>query len=286
MKPDKLIVLFVTSIILLISGISDINSDEYSTFDSIALKSITLKWENYPIGDVVGAVALNLIGKPYVGGVLDAGDSEKCIVNLDKLDCVTLFEQSLDMARLIKLKKLTEESLINEVTLTRYRNGIITDYSSRLHYTADWIYDNVQKGIVKDITPELGGKKIKFNVSFMSKNPQYYEQLKCNPGMVKKIVSYEKDINTRDYFYIPKDKVAEAEELMQTGDIIAIVTSKVGLDYSHTGMIYKKNGKALFLHASSKKKKVVIDETISNYLRNIKSDLGITVLRPLEPAND
>jgi len=40
------------------------------------------------------------------------------------------------------------------------------------------------------------------------------------------------------------------------------------------------------MHASSLKKKVIIDKAISEYLAHSKkSNKGITVLRPLEPQN-
>ena len=55
-----------------------------------------------------------------------------------------------------------------------------------------------------------------------------------------------------------------------------------GLDYSHTGLILRgKDNVAHFVHASLKQKKVVFDNSIYNYIKSIKSDIGITVLRPV-----
>jgi hypothetical protein len=212
------------------------------------------------------------------------GEPEMCRINFEGMDCVTFFENSLDFARIIRKDKMEFGNLIDETIKTRYRNKHITDYTSRLHYTADWIYENKMNNIVNDITRALGGRKVKFNCNFMSQNPQYYDALKDHPELIKTIQVYEDSINTRDYYIIDKQNIERIEKFLESGDIIAIATSKKGLDYSHTGMIFKDSlGNARFLHASTRAKKVVLDTTISAYINKIQSDIGITVLRPNEP---
>lgn len=67
-------------------------------------------------------------------------------MNLTGLDCVTFFENVLDMARIFRQGKYEFDDLLAAVTHTRYRGGKLDGYLSRLHYTADWIHDNVAKG--------------------------------------------------------------------------------------------------------------------------------------------
>ena len=100
----------------------------------------------------------------------------------------------------------------------------LMNYTSRLHYFSDWIFNNQQKGIIKDMSKEIGGKKIKFNVDFMSKNPKYYKQLKNNPEFIPVIEEQEKEINSRDYYYIPENDIEKVEDKIQTGDLIALTT--------------------------------------------------------------
>ena len=262
-----------------------VNSTD-SKFEKITAKAKAEEWHTLPMSDLMGKIALEFLGTPYAGGTLEINATEQCVINLDKLDCVTFFENVLGLARMIKLQGYDFDDLIKQVTFTRYRNGKIDGYTSRLHYTSDWIYDNVKKGTVSDITKSLGGEAIKFNVSFMSKHPQYYKPLKNNPALIKKIKAIETAINERTYYYIPKNKVRAIEDKLQTGDIIAIVNTAKGLDYSHTGLIYRENDVAHFMHASSLKKKVIIDKSISQYLlHSKKSNKGISILRPLEPRN-
>lgn len=257
--------------------------ENFAIFDQIITKSKKEHWDNLPIGELIGKIGLECINIPYLGNTLETGTDEKCIVTFQGFDCVTFLEVSLCLARIIKKRKYSFEDLINEVTFTRYRNGKIKDYTSRLHYTADWIYDNIRKNVLQDKTEQLGGYTHRFRVSFMSTNPDKYPGLKNNPQQVQKIAEIEKEINKRSYNLLPKEDVKKIESKLLTGYIIAIATQKSGLDYSHTGLIYQIEKKPRFLHASSKKKKVVLDDTISNYLTQNKDAIGITILEPLEP---
>ncbi|MGQ9818957.1 MAG: N-acetylmuramoyl-L-alanine amidase-like domain-containing protein [Candidatus Kapaibacteriales bacterium] len=257
--------------------------NENEIFNKIINKSQKEQWRILPIGELIGKIGLELIDLPYIEHTLEVGPEEKCIVTFNGFDCVTFFEVTLCMARIIKKGLNSFEDLISEVTYTRYRNGKIVDYASRLHYTSDWIFDNIRKKVISDKTKDLGGEEIKFNVFYMSRFANTYPSLKNNPEQINKIIVIEKNINKRKYHFIPKVIIPSIERKLNTGDIIAIVTRKEGLDYSHIGLIYKEMDKARFLHSSSKKKKVILDDTISNYLLSSKDSFGITILEALEP---
>jgi hypothetical protein len=80
---------------------------------------------------------------------------------------------------------------------------------------------------------------------------------------------------------LPKGRVAKAEPLLQTGDIIGLTTTMPGMDISHTGLCYRdKDGILRFLHASSTQKKVVLDRRLSACLSGEKTT-GIMVARPV-----
>jgi len=248
---------------------------------AIMEKADVNNWVELSIGDLMIEVGEEFLGTPYVGGTLE-GDPEMCRVDLSGMDCVTFYEYCLCIARLIKLRKEKYQELINELIYVRYRDGVLGDYSTRLHYTSDWIDNNVKKNVVEDITDKIGGEPFDVNVSFMSEHPKYYPALKNDPDMVKKIADIEIDINSRKHFYIPKEKVNRTEQYLQNGDIIALATDKAGLDYAHTGLSFVETvDQARFFHASSKQKKVTLDVRLYQYITNIKSDIGITVARPI-----
>lgn len=226
------------------------------------------------------------VGFPYKAGTLEGKGEEICRFDLTGFDCVTFVESTLCLSRILMKGLYTIQDFADEIIYTRYRNGIPDGYSSRLHYTADWAYDNIRKNVVEDLTKELGGVKLQLKVNFISSNSDLYLGLQQNEADIEKIKSIEAEINSRIYYYIPKEKVKEVEPFLRNADIICIATSKKGLDYSHLGLAYidekAKQRKARLMHASSKQKKVIIDKTISEYLAESSNSSGITILRPKE----
>jgi hypothetical protein len=196
------------------------------------------------------------------------------------------FENMLCISRILKQDKTSFDDFKAELTFTRYREGVLTDYTSRLHYTSDWIYDNEKKKVVRNITKEIGGEELPLKVSFMSKNPNYYQALKEFPEFIKKIAMTEKEINKRKHWYIPQRKIKDAQKHIQTGDIIAFATDEEGLDYGHTGLANRdERGKIRLLHASQLKKKVILDTELHEYTQSIEAHTGITLARPLDIKN-
>jgi len=232
----------------------------------------------------MGHIAELFVGTPYVGGTLEGDGPEVCRIDLTGLDCVTLFENVLNISRVIKHGKSSWEDLVKEVSFTRYRRGLLKDYTSRLHYTADWIDDNVYKKVVTDITRDLGGDIYPINVHFMSENPKYYRPLTEDSSMVVRISEIEESLASTSRHLVPKDRIAEIEHLLETGDIVAIATSKEGLDYAHTGLIIRAGGQARLMHASSQKKKVILDGRVSEYVAGVRTHIGISVVRPVAVA--
>jgi len=255
------------------------------TFAELLAQAREGRWSERAIGARVGAVGMALRRTPYVDGTLELyDDREVCSVNLSGLDCVTFFESALALARMLKRDVHTPESLLTEVAYTRYRNGRVTDYASRLHYMSDWFFDNQAKRVVRVITGDLpGAAPFTKRVSFMSAHPEAYRQLRANQEMVGKITRVEADINARATQYLPKEKVAAAREFLKTGDIVGITTTIDGLDCSHSGLCYRDEGGVVrLLHASTTKKAVVLDEDLASYLAGVSTHTGIMVARPLE----
>lgn len=237
-----------------------------------------------PIGDIITEVGKTFLNTPYEAHTLEVADKEQLVINFSGLDCTTFLETTFALSRCIKQKKTTFEDFKNELQLIRYRDGKLNDYPSRLHYFSDWIFNNQQKGLIKDVTKEIGGKSIRFKVNFMSENPHLYKHLKSNHEFVKHIKKQEEEINNREYFYIPEDDIAKIEDKIQNGDLIALTTSDRGLDIGHVGIAVKmSDGKIHFMHAPQVGSKVQItDSSLSDYVKKIKKHTGIIVLRALE----
>jgi hypothetical protein len=107
--------------------------------------------------------------------------------------------------------------------------------------------------------------------------------LNLHKEWVKQIRALEQSINGKRYRYIPKSRISNTQLLrktIKTGDILAIVCNKEGLDIAHLGIaVWKKDGLHL-LNASSIHKKVVEEPmTLRKYLYKHPSHLGIRVIK-------
>jgi len=223
------------------------------------------------------------LNTPYVEKTLEIAGHEQLVINLTGLDCTTYLETVVTLVRLAEQGKFTFEAFEKELETLRYRDGINEGYPSRLHYFSDWIYQNQEKGIIKDITAEIGGTPYPNAPSFMSENPKFYAQL-ADPANLFEIKTTETAIKERSYFYIPKAEIGKLEKNIQSGDLIAITTSMTNLDIVHTGFAIEKNGRIHLMHASSKNKEVEISEMpLADYLKDNKSQSGIMVARIVNP---
>ena len=250
-----------------------------SKFELAVEKNLSEK----PIGDVIVEIGKSFLGTDYLAAGLEKEGEEKLVINLTGFDCTTFIENALVFARCIKQDKTSFEDYQDELTKIRYRNGVIDQYPSRLHYFSDWIYDNTQKGIVEDVTKEIGGEATRFNINFMSTHPESYKQLKDNPDFIPVIKKQEEAISKREYYYVPKESVDKAENKINNGDLIAFTTNIPGLDISHTGIAIKEqDGRIHLLHSPNVGKKVQItNEPLSEYIQKVKKHTGIIVLRAL-----
>lgn len=240
----------------------------------ISQKATKEKWKKLPIGEVVGKVAMELAGTPWLPFTWDVSpDQEFCVVNLTGVDCFTFIEYSLCIARAIKREKTSPEDLIQEVQLTLYRGGKMGDFSTRLHYTSDWMYDNSQKGVLEVLTPKLpGAQPFTKQVNFMSTRSAYYKQLKSHPELIEKIKVTEAQINARGMTYLPINKVKDAERLLKTGDIIGATELRPGIDIGHCGLVFRDENKGVhFVDASSirKKMRVSYEPDLANSIKGL-----------------
>lgn len=243
--------------------------------------AVDQKLSSLPINQVIIEIGKSFLGTDYVANTLEVGEEEKLVVNLTGLDCYIFLETSLVFARCIKAGKTTFKDYQKELTNIRYRDGKLNEYPSRLHYFSDWIFDMNKRGIGKDITKEIGGKRYVKKINFMSTHIDSYRQLKENQKFVKEISNIERQISTRKYFYIPQEEIASVEDKIHSGDIIGITTNVEGLDIAHTGIaIRMDDGRIHFLHAPIVGKKVQITEIpLTDYIKGNKKQTGVMVLR-------
>ena len=239
-------------------------------------------YRDAPIETVLEQTAHFFLGTPYVAGTLDSGDeNEQLVVNLHQMDCFTYVENVIALSKTALGDSLTFEGFKAHLQNIRYRDGALSDYASRLHYTSDWIYNNQEKGIVENISQQLSAVKETKAINFMSTHRSAYRQLAHNDTMLEKIKHTEQQINNREgYYYLPKQDITAMASHIPHMAVVGIATTIDGLDTTHIGFAYHKDGVLGFIHASSLKNEVVIDaNTLSEYCMGQRRCRGIVVPR-------
>lgn len=263
--------------------------------------------------------ARHFLGRPYVAYTIDdyykdgtaTADDEHLVVNLRQFDCLTFLEtcNALAMTR-AQLDAADNGKAAGEVSgngapalnpwdaychnleTLRYFGGHEDGYLTRIHYLSMSVDDHLKRGTMEEVVlPERITRPRTTVVNFMSQHPQYYYALKANPDLVPLLADIERKYSNAAMHFLPQEncglprKAAKAGaadlSAIHDGDLLYIVTSKDGLDYSHQGFAFwGKDGRLHMLHASSAKKQVIADPlTLQAYLTGIKTNLGVRVFR-------
>ncbi len=228
-------------------------------------------------------VASHFLARPYVASTLDSCTRERLVVNTRSFDCTTFVET-------ITAITLTARSggdnnfdcFCSTLCNLRYRSGLCDGYASRLHYISQWITDSAKKGKIDEIITDAHTATQWLNLNFMSSHPGSYPQLKADETLLSRIREYEKPFRGTAIKYIPKSALNGGRDRLciEDGDILAIVTSIEGLDVSHIGFAKWIDGHLHLVHASSAVGATIVDEqTLYNYMRTKKKNLGVRVFR-------
>lgn len=237
--------------------------------------------DKLPIGETMVALGRTFVGSPYVPGLLEQPPTEQLVVNLREFDCVTFVESVLALARTVK-KHGNYHDFKLELQNIRYRGGELSGYPSRLHYFSEWIADNEAKGIVRNVTREIGGTQDTEPINFMSANVQAYRQLK-DTAILNQILETEARLSNIPRYYIPKDRIADVASRIEDGDIIAATSTRQGLDIAHTGLAIRVNGELHLMHAPLVGDSVEISkQSLAERIKGISAQDGIIVARPVD----
>ena len=232
-----------------------------------------------PMDQLVIKVAKHFLGTPYVSGTLEL-EPERLTVNTRETDCILFVEMCLAMSLTAKEENPTFEKYVDNLRQLRYRDGKVDGYASRIHYTSEWIIQGTVRGIFNDVSRECGGSPLDQKFNFMSTHPASYKQLKDSPENVKKIRAAEQNLESWDYWYIPKADLPKCIKNIKTGDIVGFNSSTPGLDIAHVAYAYWEGDTLTFIHASYTEKKVVINKTpLVQYTNGIKGHNGLRVIR-------
>jgi hypothetical protein len=189
-------------------------------------------------------IARKFLGTPYVAKTLETEGKERLVINARQLDCTTYVENTMAIYLCVTNSPTSYDDYKNQLRLLRYANGEVA-YAARQHYFTQWIEENTKKGYVHELqspTPPFTAEQL-LRIDFMTTHVSLYPMLKDSPEDIKTIAQRERELSGRRYRYIPKTSIRNNSLFRSTikdGDIIAITTSKKGLDTSHIGIAVSK----------------------------------------------
>lgn len=266
----------------------------YSASDSITVEQLLSKAMSQPPKTCLTVFFGNkLAGHPYKSGTLEKNyvgrsgcGQEQLIVNTREFDCTTFVETVLALARTAERGKHSFNDFCNNLQAFRYQQGTIADYTSHNHYFSTWIDNATSSSIMDEVIPTDKAlcRKRKLNIHYMTSHPERYHALQGegNEDYLRKIKQMEQRQNMKEVTYIPKNVLNNPRNLLsfiKDGDIVAIETSKEGLDTSHVGIaVWSSDNRLRFIHASSAYHKVVTSP-VYTYLKKQKHAIGIRILR-------
>lgn len=256
-------------------------SADREIFQTTIQRALRERVDKLPVGERIVTLGRWFVGAPYTPQTLELRP-ERLVVNLREFDCVTYVETMLAMARVLNSRQPTFEDFLEELRRIRYRDGRIDGYASRLHYFSEWIRDNEEMGIVRDVTLELGGIPSTEPIGFMSANREQYDALE-DPATLTRIVAIEERLSAAPRHYVPESRIAEVAPGIRDGDVIAITSALRGLDVAHTGFALWIDGRLHFMNVPLVGTDVRISELpLAERIARIDGQDGIMVARPLE----
>lgn len=232
-----------------------------------------------PTAELVHQAANALMGQAYVGGTLNEGEGERLRIFLTRTDCIIFVETCFALAR--TAREGGDFGRFADLVLEgRYRDGVVTRFEDRIHYTTENFRRACRRGTLKDMSKELGGEIFDHPVNYMSSHPGAYP-LMTDVDAIRKV---EAEINSEPSWYIPQDRLEECQKGIRSGDLICFTSTVPGLDIAHVAVAsVAADGTVGFIHASNGPAMKVIynPTTLLEYVRNRKNVDGVMVFRPL-----
>ncbi len=241
--------------------------DSGETFGDFLVRAALLKWHS-----------------PYAQPKETDGP-ERLKVDLARFDCLSIIDSSLAVAGCAWLQEPTEACFVRELVATRYRNGVMGGFPSRLHYFEDWLDNNRARNRLDERTGLLGGVLLRRRFFYMSEHGHRFPAM-ADPPSRDAIALTEARLSTQTYRVIVRSSIREQLSNLQNGDLVGVVTRRPGRLIGHVGLALRdKQGSTRLLHASSHHQRVIVTATsIADYILRRPERWGIIVARPRRPV--
>ena len=130
-----------------------IDSGTESTIIQMASNARQQAIGNKPFGEIMQWVAYQMLGKPYVGALLDKKTPEYLFISTEQTGCMLFMEHVFIISKLIQQNRLDINNLTDGIAKVRYHGNV--SYCTRNHYFKDWIISNSTQ--LQNVSESLAG---------------------------------------------------------------------------------------------------------------------------------
>ena len=204
------------------------------------------------IGGRIDVLSRRFLGYPYHPNPLIGSPetAEVFTASPEGFDCVTYIETIVALARASDF-----DGFSDSLRHIRYHRGRIA-WSSRNHYTTDWIRNNLREGILSPIS------------------------LRAIPTITKqRVLNVVKGLPAREVRmkWLPKAGFPRLGPRLKTGDLIFFISTRKNLDVFHGGIVVRIGQELLMRHAS-RSQGGVVEQKIGEFLKANRM-AGVIVVR-------
>ncbi len=264
---------------------------DWRILESTIQRASRERLDTLPIGAAIARVGGWFVGAPYRPGTLEEPGAEHLVINLREFDCVTFVENVLALVRFARHdgaaaladSAAAKARYASYLTALRYRDGRLDGYASRLHYFSEWLADHERRGFLHVQGDELGADTDRRPITFMTAHATAYRQL-ADPAERAAIAAIERRLSAAPARrFVPKDRIAEIEDRIADGDLLAMTSTLEGLDVVHVGIAVRRNGRVHLLNAPLVGRSVEVSALpLPAHLAERPRQAGVMVARVLE----
>jgi len=228
--------------------------------DPATLAALLASVRGQPLQRRILGLSAQFVGTPYAHSPLGEGEGPDPDprLRLDRVDCLTFVETVMALAL-----SSSVEDVVHVLDSIRYRNR--PDYAGRNHLMeAEWLPSNVAKGLVRDVTSELGGDAARAGEKVLGPEAWHSaaaQALALPPGA--------RPTGRFPLSLLPVDAVAGPAARWPSGTLLLLVREDAPwriTRVSHLGFVVQRGGKTYLRHATRGWKDGVVDEELSHLL--------------------
>ena len=229
-------------------------------------------------------LARRSLGRPSSTDPLDQQPTERLRLDLVHVDGLRFLEQLLALVNSRQVKTRTEavDRFSDHVRQLRYEGGEVA-YCRRHHYFSRWAQAAERQGYLVNLTPFLpGAQQRRRPLTILSSHPERHRPMR-QPANRICITALEKTLAV-DQAYVPLAGLSAVLPSLRSGDIVAFVTRRPGLDVSDTGVVDVTGRQINAIHTTAAPG-VIRSQELTRRSREIDGVIGLAFYRPI-PNSD